>query len=87
MVIDEDRNYILTNYKPCKSGEKAIDSDHLTLFMDLNIEISNKRPTREYFYNFHDQISLNKFKQLTSQTGEFTDCFNNDLPVRSQIEQ
>ena len=44
MVIDEDKNHILTNFKAAKKVGKAIESDHYTEYMDLNIEINKERP-------------------------------------------
>ena len=39
MVIDEKKEYILTNYKPAKVGEKAKDSDHFTQYLDIDLKI------------------------------------------------
>ena len=44
MVIDEDKSYVLTNYKNVKKGGEAIDSDHLTQYMDLDLKFESEKP-------------------------------------------
>ena len=84
MVIDEDKNYILTNYEQIRRGGKASDSDHNTLFMDLNLKILAAKPLRREIWNFKNKQSQEKFKQETSKTRDFTNCFQNDLDVEKQ---
>ena len=38
MVIDESKCHILTNYQQVRKGGKAIDSDHYTQYMDLDLK-------------------------------------------------
>ena len=38
MVVDEKKEYILTNYKNAQKGGKAIDSDHFTEYMDVDLQ-------------------------------------------------
>ena len=86
MVIDETRNYILTNYKAAKVSGKAIDSDHFTEYLDLNIEITKERPERMEIFNFKDRNSQEVFKINTSETREFTECFNGEDSLEYKIE-
>ena len=62
MVIDENKKYILTNYHKAKNGEKAVDTDHFTEFMDLEIETVEEKPVREEIFNFKDLESQELFK-------------------------
>ena len=50
MEIYNDRHYIVTNYTQVKKGGKAIDTDHNTLLLELNLQtcpVINKK--REIF--------------------------------------
>ena len=76
-VIDDSKNHILTNFKPARNGGKAVDSDHLTEYMDLNLKITHEKPAREELYNFKNKEAQIKFKNLTSETKDFTNCFEN----------
>ena len=86
MVIDEEKIYVLTNYKQYAKKRKAIDSDHMTEYMDLNIEVEPAKPERIEIYNYKDEASKVTFKKLTSETEEFTKCFQNQNPLLGQIE-
>ena len=86
MVIDENNKYVLTNYKTIKQTGKAVDSDHKTEYMDLDFKVIREKPIRREIFHFKDQLGQAKFKTLTSETQEFTKCFENDFPLEKQIE-
>ena len=86
MVVDEDRKFILTNYKVCKNGSRAKDSDHFTEYMDVNLKIKNEKSQRKEIFKFKDESSLKTFTKITSNTNQFSSCFDNDKPLEHQIE-
>ena len=81
MVIDEDKKFILTNYTQVKKGGKAVDSDHYTQYMDVNLQYNPVKPVREFFLHYKNKKSQMKFKQLTTDTDEFTKCLNTNVRV------
>ena len=85
MVIDVDKKHILTNYKNAKDGRKATDTDHMTEYMDLSLQAVSAKPERKEIYNFKDNNSLVTFQEMTSNTQEFSNCFQNDLPLQQQL--
>ena len=86
MVLDEAKDFILTNYKQGRRSGKAVDTDHNTQYMDVDIEIEVNKPERVEIYDFKDNVTQMKFKQLTTETQEFTRCFENSLPVSKQVD-
>ena len=70
MVIDESKDYILTNYRQVGKTGNAKDSDHFTEFMDLDIKIKAEKPDRVEIFNFKVEVSKNQFKKLTSETSD-----------------
>ena len=46
MVIDEHKEYILTNYQKAKNGGRAIDSDHYTEYVDIDLKFISEKPDR-----------------------------------------
>ena len=86
MVVDEENKFVLTNYKTARQKGRAVDSDHKTLYLDLDLQIKNEKPIRREIFNFKDQKSQAAFKIQTSNTDDFTECFKNDLPILEQIE-
>ena len=87
MVVDVSNNYILTNYQQVKRGGKAVDSDHATEYMDMDIEIESEKPERIEMYNFKNTEAQMKFLELTSETNEFTKCFENKMHVSKQVDK
>lgn len=86
MVIDEQKKHILTNYRQVGKTGKAVDSDHFTEYMDLNIEVEVVKPERVEIFNIKEQESKVKFKKLTTETTDFTRCFEDETPLLKQIE-
>ena len=54
--------------------------------MDLAIEIITEKPKRTEIWNFKNKKNQETFKKLTSETNEFSFCFQNELPVLEQFE-
>ena len=75
MVIDDSKSHILTNYKQVRKSGKAIDSDHFTEYLDMDLEVIKEKPERQELFNFKDKQCQEKFTILTSETKEFTECF------------
>ena len=48
--------------------------------------VSSEKPVRKEIWNFKDKESQNVFKIQTSETKEFSKCFENNLPLFEQIE-
>ena len=56
--------------------------------MDLNVQIIKEKPVRQEIYNFKNKECQARFQTLTSETQDFTDCFqNNKLSPLEQVEK
>ena len=55
--------------------------------MDLSVKTEPQKPDRLEIFNFKKEESKIKFRELTSQTNQFTECFEDDTPLLNQIEQ
>ena len=87
MVIDEERKHVLTNYEHVKRGLKANDTDHATLYMDVDLKAISEKPVRKEVWNLKNKKSQETFRKLTSETVEFSKCFESKLPIMTQINQ
>ena len=76
----------MVNYKGANNGGKAIDTDHFTQYMDMDLEFSREKPERREILNFKNSKAQDTFKMLTSETDAFTDCFSGDLPLFQKVE-
>ena len=86
MIIDEDKKHVLTNYEQVKRGGKAADTDHNTLYMDVDLKILTTKPVRREIWNFKNKESQETFKKETSETADFTNCFRNELNLEKQVQ-
>ena len=85
MVIDESKKYVLTNYQAVKKTGKAIDSDHNTQYMDLDLKIESFKPERVEMHNFKDKEGQKLFKQISSETSLLSNCFLNNKPLEDKF--
>ena len=86
MVIDDKKTHILTNYQAIKAGGKAINSDHFTQYMDLQVEYKSEKPARLEIFDYKNKEDQSKFKILTTNTEEFTRCFESGKPLEKQFD-
>ena len=70
-----------------RKGGQAVDSDHMVVELTLNMKVLPTRPTREIIYNFKNLNGQQVFKQNTSDTHEFSTCFNSVEPLLVQCEK
>ena len=87
MVIDEERKYVLTNYEHERKEGKANDTDHATEYMDVKFEVITEKPVRKEIWNLKCPESQKALKKQTSETKEFSNCFQNELPLITQMEK
>ena len=80
MRIDENRSYALSNFKP----GKVTESDHNVEFLDLSLKFSRLKPERIELFNFKDKNAQTVFQTLTTETNQFTECFENDSTFEDQ---
>ena len=85
MIIDEEKIYILTNYQNVKKGGEAVDSDHFTQYLDIDLQFESEKPQRVEIYNFKEREAQIKFRKLTSETDEFSKCFTDETPLLQQV--
>ena len=67
-------------------GGKSCDTDHATEYMDLNLKVKTEKPKRVELWNFKNKEAQNNFRIQTSETKEFSSCFDNNLPLLEQIK-
>lgn len=78
LAIDERREHALTNYSTVKKIGRIIESDHNPLFLYLNLVFSKLQTERIEVFQFRNKESQQLFQTLTSNTSDFTDCFENN---------
>ena len=87
MIIDNKRNKTITNYRGKKLGRKAVDSDHVTFILNINLNILPQKQQRMQMLDFKNAEGQAIFKRKATETNEFTQCFENMLPLLEQCEE
>ena len=83
MEILNHTDHNITRYS---TNEKAVSSDHAPLLMEVTLESVPTKKIKTVIPNFNDKESQMKFRQATSHTTAFTDCFQGDKNVLTQCE-
>ena len=87
MTVDENRKLALTNFNQVRNGGKVIESDHNVEILEVNLQFSNLKPERIEIFQFKNRNSQLEFKQLTTNTTDFSNCFKNELEFEDQANQ
>ena len=78
MKIDEKREYTLSNYSAIKAVGRVVETDHNICELEVNLVISSIKQERIEMFQFKNQESQLLFKKLTTNTKDFSNCFNNE---------
>ena len=80
MMIDDNRNYVLTKFSKQKGIQKRIESDHNPIVVNFNLNYNVKKPElRKEIFNFKCKEGQKKFFTITSFSNKFISCFNPNL--------
>ena len=77
----------ITNYHCTKRGKSAVDSDHVTMMLKMNLKVLPHKPQIIEMFDFKNREGQILFKKKTSETKEFTDCFENMSPLLENCER
>ena len=82
MVIDEQKMFSLSNFS---SKNRIVHSDHNSLILDMKLRTQKEINEDKIIFNYKNQSLFDKFKEITSNSSKFSDCFSGDLPFEQQI--
>ena len=71
MIIDEKKEYCLSNFAQIKKKKQVIESDHNGLLLELNIEFFKRKPERHEMFNLKNKECQETFKNETEQNTGF----------------
>ena len=86
LVIDEDKENVLTNYKKKKGNVYSTDSDHHTLVMNLKLKYVKCKNERKLVYDVKNVENQKIFSEVTTFTKELSECFNDEKPLEEQTK-
>ena len=87
MIIDEQRQYPLSNFAQQKKNRRVTETDHNGLILEISIQFEARKPERKELFNFKNKVCQNAFKEETETNEELLNCLENELPFEVQSKQ
>ena len=87
MIIDEERNYPLSNFVHLKKNGKVVETDHNALILEMNMNVCKQKPERVEILNMKNKECQAVFKEETDNNLELLANFSNDLPPEVQCHK
>ena len=75
MVVDEEKQFVLTNYNQVKGEIVVKGSNHNTLLLHMEIAYTTFKPKRVEVFNFKQKENQELFKNITTNTDKLSRCF------------
>ena len=87
VIIDEERNFSLSNFAQLKKNNRVIESDHNSMIADFNISIPKRKPERIELFNLRNENCQKLFTKETDENNLLVECFESNLPFEVQCEK
>ena len=66
--------------------KKTVDSDHVMLLI-ISLNIITPKPQRVQLSDFKNENGKILFNKLTTETKQFTECFEGMLPLQKKMRE
>ena len=87
MVVDEVKQYGLSNYFHSNGDSHKKDSDHNTLILYLKLRLPDFKNERQEMFNFKNEDGQKTFFSLTNNTTKLSKCFETIENVDTQAQK
>ena len=87
MIIDEKREFCMSNFAQLKKNKRVTESDHNGLILELAIQFSYKKLERQEMFNLKNKECQEAFKRETEINQDLLKCFENELPFQAQSKK
>ena len=84
MVVDEKREYCLSNFAQKKKNKKVTETDHNGLILDVSLKFSQEKTNRRTMFNLRNKEGQFLFNLETEKNEELIECFENELSLEKQ---
>ena len=86
MVIDEERNFCLSNYAQYKKNRRVIETDHNSIIAEFNISIPKRKPDRIELFNLRNKKCQEMFTEESGTNTQLVKCLENEYPFGVQCK-
>ena len=70
MVIDEERDFCLSNFSQIRQNKRVIETDHNLMYVDFNISVPKRKPERLELFNLRNKNCQELFTKETEENTE-----------------
>ena len=85
MHVDVQGEHQLSNFNGIKNNKSVTESDHALVKLSLNIQFPKAKPLRNESYNFKSEECQKHFYRITTNTQQFSMCFENTNTFQAQV--
>ena len=86
MIIDEERDYPLSNFSQIKKNGKVIETDHNGLILEMTINVRKQKPERVEIFNLKNKACQEAFRMETDRNNELLTSFNDNFTDEVQCQ-
>ena len=86
MHVDEKGEYQLSNFYGKHHKGTVTESDHAMIQLHMNLKFIAQKPQRTETFNFKNAESRYFFKDITTDTSEFSNCFLSNETFQTQVK-
>ena len=84
--IDEDREFVLSNFSQFKKNKRVIETDHNTMIADFDVTVPKRKPQRIELFNLRNSKCQESFTKETDDNTQLVKCFENQMPFERQCK-
>ena len=86
MHVDEKGEYQISNFYGTRHKGRVTEYDHSMVQLHVNLKFAVQKPQRTDSFNFKNAESRHFFKDITSDTSEFSNFFQSNESLQAQTE-
>ena len=87
MIVDEEKQYVLSNYGTKNGKSYKRDSDHNTMYLDLSLQIPAFTEERKELFNFKNIECQELFFEITQNSKMLSECFQSQGNIGKQSKK
>ena len=84
LIIDEERNFCLSNFSQFKQNKKVVETDHNMMIADFDITVPKRNAERIEVFNLKNKACQELFTKETNENTKLMECLENELPFNIQ---
>ena len=86
MLIDEERNFCLSNFAQYKKNKRVTETDHNSIIAEFNLSIPKRKFDRIELFNLRNKKCQEMFTEETHRNTQLVECLENQYSFDVQCK-